>query len=214
MNLSLGKNSKTGFTLIELLIVIAIILILISIALPNFLEAKVRAHVTKIKGEMHSLQIALESYRTSYESKKTLIPGVPPSGKGIYTSYPLTYDYIARVGKTPRLVDITVRWALTESTSPIQFMKTLPYASFTTKGSREGGNYDALPDAGTSYEPPHYFYKHPEVGWGYSREWMLRDTGPDQVFNNAWMTNSNDPPVLYTPTNGTTSRGDIVLMGP
>ena len=31
-----------GFTLIELLIVIAIILILISIALPNFLEAQVR----------------------------------------------------------------------------------------------------------------------------------------------------------------------------
>ncbi|MCE7906723.1 MAG: prepilin-type N-terminal cleavage/methylation domain-containing protein, partial [Candidatus Omnitrophica bacterium COP1] len=30
---------KAGFTLIELLIVIAIILILISIALPNFLEA-------------------------------------------------------------------------------------------------------------------------------------------------------------------------------
>ncbi|MBK7496274.1 MAG: prepilin-type N-terminal cleavage/methylation domain-containing protein [Candidatus Omnitrophica bacterium] len=32
-----------GFTLIELLIVIAIILILIGIALPNFLEAQVRA---------------------------------------------------------------------------------------------------------------------------------------------------------------------------
>ncbi|MBW7937580.1 MAG: prepilin-type N-terminal cleavage/methylation domain-containing protein, partial [Candidatus Omnitrophica bacterium] len=36
---------KAGFTLIELLIVIAIILILISIALPNFLEAQMRAKV-------------------------------------------------------------------------------------------------------------------------------------------------------------------------
>ncbi|MCA9427146.1 MAG: prepilin-type N-terminal cleavage/methylation domain-containing protein [Candidatus Omnitrophica bacterium] len=51
-----------GFTLIELLIVIAIILILIAIALPNFLEAQIRARVVKAKGEMRSLGIAMESY--------------------------------------------------------------------------------------------------------------------------------------------------------
>ncbi|MBE7490114.1 prepilin-type N-terminal cleavage/methylation domain-containing protein [bacterium] len=39
-------KGHSGFTLIELLIVIAIILILISIALPNFLEAQLRAKVT------------------------------------------------------------------------------------------------------------------------------------------------------------------------
>lgn len=55
--------SKTsGFTLIELLIVIAIILILIAIALPNFLEAQIRARVTKATGELRSLGIALETY--------------------------------------------------------------------------------------------------------------------------------------------------------
>jgi type II secretory pathway pseudopilin PulG len=44
------------------LIVIAIILILIAIALPNFLEAQIRARVTKAKGELRSLGIAMESY--------------------------------------------------------------------------------------------------------------------------------------------------------
>lgn len=46
---------RKGFTLIELLIVIAIILILISIALPNFLEAQVRAKVANTMGELRSL---------------------------------------------------------------------------------------------------------------------------------------------------------------
>lgn len=53
---------RKGFTLIELLIVIAIILILISIALPNFLEAQVRAKVANTMGELRSLETALISY--------------------------------------------------------------------------------------------------------------------------------------------------------
>ncbi|MCA9412024.1 MAG: prepilin-type N-terminal cleavage/methylation domain-containing protein, partial [Candidatus Omnitrophica bacterium] len=59
---SLRSRGNRGFTLIELLIVIAIILILIAIALPNFLEAQIRARVVKAKGEIRSLSIALESY--------------------------------------------------------------------------------------------------------------------------------------------------------
>ena len=49
---------KKGFTLIELLIVIAIILILIAIALPNFLEAQIRAKVVNSTAEMKSLESA------------------------------------------------------------------------------------------------------------------------------------------------------------
>jgi type II secretion system protein G len=51
-----------GFTLIELLIVIAIILILIAIALPNFLEAQIRARVTKAKSELRTIATAQEMY--------------------------------------------------------------------------------------------------------------------------------------------------------
>lgn len=51
-----------GFTLIELLIVIAIILILIAIALPNFLEAQVRAKVTATKGNLKSFETAMHAF--------------------------------------------------------------------------------------------------------------------------------------------------------
>ena len=45
---------RKGFTLIELLIVIAIILILIAIALPNFLEAQERARVVRANGHLRT----------------------------------------------------------------------------------------------------------------------------------------------------------------
>ncbi len=61
------RRGRKGFTLIELLIVIAIILILISIALPNFLEAQLRAKATKAKAEIRSLGIAVESYYLDFK---------------------------------------------------------------------------------------------------------------------------------------------------
>ncbi len=57
---------RRGFTLIELLIVIAIILILISIALPNFLEAQERARVARAKANLKSMQTAGLQHQTFY----------------------------------------------------------------------------------------------------------------------------------------------------
>ena len=62
------RGRLKGFTLIELLIVIAIILILIAIALPNFLEAQIRARVTKANGEIRSLVTAMEAYFLDFQT--------------------------------------------------------------------------------------------------------------------------------------------------
>ncbi len=183
------SNLHPGFTLIELLIVIAIILILISIALPNFMESRVRALVTKIKAEHKSLYTALESYRQTYPK------------------YPPTYhERIFLWKQNPNVETITVRWGLSVLTTPIAFIKPLPYASFTTIGSRGGGDYNTKPDSGSAYEKG-FFIGLTELGWRKSAEYNLRDTGPDQIFN-------NDRPRQYSPTNGTLSTGDIIMFGP
>jgi general secretion pathway protein G len=53
---------KKGFTLIELLIVIAVISILVSIALPRFRGMQDEGNIAKAKGELRTLQTAVESY--------------------------------------------------------------------------------------------------------------------------------------------------------
>src|SRR3989304_5226232 len=77
-----NKPGRNGFTLIELLIVIAIILILIAIALPNFLEAQVRAKVANARGELKTLVTATEAYLIDWKGKepKTNYPGTPTLG--------------------------------------------------------------------------------------------------------------------------------------
>jgi len=60
------RYRRWGFTLIELLIVIAIIAVLALIAVPNFLEAQVRAKVSRCKADMRSVSAALECYCVDY----------------------------------------------------------------------------------------------------------------------------------------------------
>ena len=60
------KNKKRGFTLIELLIVVAIIAILAAIAIPNFLQAQMRAKVSRVKSDLRNLGMAESLYVTDH----------------------------------------------------------------------------------------------------------------------------------------------------
>lgn len=56
-------NRVAGFTLIELLIVVAIIGILAAIAVPNFLNARMRATIARMETDVKALGDALVMYR-------------------------------------------------------------------------------------------------------------------------------------------------------
>ncbi len=58
----LPLHSRRSFTLIELLIVVAIIGILAAIAVPNFMNAQVRAKVSRVQNDFRTLATAIESY--------------------------------------------------------------------------------------------------------------------------------------------------------
>ncbi len=91
-------NKKTSFTLIELLIVVAIIGILAAIAVPNFLNAQLRAKLARVKNDLVTLSKAHEMYfldNNSYppESEDNIFVGYrPPHEAGLFfLTHPIPY---------------------------------------------------------------------------------------------------------------------------
>jgi prepilin-type N-terminal cleavage/methylation domain-containing protein len=90
------KNRNSGgFTLIELLVVVIVIGILASIALANYVDAQNKARLSSIKANMHTVQVAAESYATETGGQcgtiaqiKPYFPGGSSSVGGAAGKYP------------------------------------------------------------------------------------------------------------------------------
>lgn len=61
-NLTLLRSKTRGFTLVEIMIVVAIIALLASIAVPNFLRARKRSQATYVLEELRLLDSAVDQY--------------------------------------------------------------------------------------------------------------------------------------------------------
>lgn len=193
-----------GFTLIELLIVVAIIGILAAIAIPNFLNAQIRAKVATAESEMRNLSIPLEAYYIDYNQYPFANAGAgwPPVNAGSVTN--------VSVGFTPKAL-----------TTPVVQISSLPDDPFNSLGTQDTN----VPDT--------FCYRYATTP---ITCWILVSNGPDQNnvpadgvvesnyvdINSAacdiarFLThyNAGGTGIEYDPTNGTTSKGDILRTGP
>jgi prepilin-type N-terminal cleavage/methylation domain-containing protein len=78
------RNKQKGFSLIELLIVVAIILIIAAIAIPNLMRSKMAANEASAVSSLRTLNTSSVAYSTTYGQYPTALSQLGPMS----TTYP------------------------------------------------------------------------------------------------------------------------------
>jgi len=191
-----STERQAAFTLIELLIVVAIIAILAAIAVPNFLEAQVRSKVARTVADQRSLAVGIESYLVDH-NRYVGRPQYEEVGwdDADYWLVPLTTP-IAYLTQLPEFPWKPWSYAWTPDII-YTYYDYNARASWTKAYEEWGGNEWHV------FDPTD------------SNHWALYATGPDGELNtNDWSNAPGCCHLAYDATNGTTSLGDIIRLGP
>lgn len=183
---------RSAFTLIELLIVVAIIGILAAIAVPNFMNARIRAKIARAEADLRSLVTALESYHIDNNHYVPLFLTAGWAG-----------SYNPNSINSHRILPLS---------TPIAYIAAIPPEAFELKHAIPNINYDtyAYGDRAAYADATWKNWFEPDGRYLYS----IRSCGPDRVSN---ILEINVFPLYilpYAPSNGLTSRGDINRFGP
>ncbi|HEU4630416.1 MAG TPA: prepilin-type N-terminal cleavage/methylation domain-containing protein [Gemmatimonadaceae bacterium] len=84
------SRPRHGFTLIELLIVVVIIGILATVAVPRYADAKERAAITGVISDLRSLIAAQEAHLAGYQTYAGAIGASEDAGTVAFTPTPST----------------------------------------------------------------------------------------------------------------------------
>ena len=190
---------KKAFTLIELLIVVAIIAILAAIAVPNFLEAQVRSKISRVRSELRTLSIALETYMVDYNAIPLGRTDLSVSEGGLTS--PIAY--LSSVDFTDPFQPIA---KMQSGSSNGNTKKSYLYFNF---GSGPDANHKTWADrAGLTAQDK------------LKNCFLIYSNGPDRMqgameWNMVPRSRSDKAAMddIYDPTNGTASLGDIGRVG-
>jgi prepilin-type N-terminal cleavage/methylation domain-containing protein len=210
-----------GFTLIELLIVVAIIAILALIAVPNFLEAQMRAKVSRVKADQRSITVALEAYAVDninkYPNMHTVISGRWEYVGWGYAQKKLTTPIAYMTTILPDVFQLTYDQLTTHLRTRDMWLHGDPYHDPSydpvANGDRHVMDYEDFDGGrlqGGSVDANWVQRWHLSYG---NSEWKLQSFGPmRETHDYGWATDLSQPGwpnKYYDPTNGTVSRGLI-----